>query len=112
MIQRPDLERAHERSIRHRAEIEASDVCGCFYCRATFAPREITAWTDWPDGTPEGEEDRHGQTALCPRCGIDSVIGSAAGYPITGDFLKAMNVRWFRTFGELPGQRPIRLARR
>jgi hypothetical protein len=103
MTQPADLELAHKRSIRHRAEVEASETCGCFYCLATFPPREITDWTDWPEGTPDGEEDRYGQTALCPRCGIDAVIGAAAGYPLTSDFLRAMNVRWFQTFGELPG---------
>jgi hypothetical protein len=100
MMQPADLELAHKRSIRHRPEIEASDTCGCFYCLATFRPDEIVDWTDWPDGTPEGEEDRYGQTALCPRCGIDSVIGSASGYPLTPKFLAAMKFRYFETFGE------------
>lgn len=103
MTEPADLERAHKRSIRHRSEIEASDLCGCFYCFAMFPPGEITDWIDWPDDTPEEDEDRYGQTALCPRCGIDSVIGSAAGYPLTHEVLRAMNVRWFQTFGELPG---------
>jgi len=34
-------------------------------------------------------------TALCPRCGIDSVIGSASGYPITADFLLMMRKYYF-----------------
>lgn len=102
MVHPAALEHAHKRSILHRSEVERSDLCGCFYCLATFTPGEITDWTDWPDGTPEGEEDRYGRTALCPRCGIDSVIGSAAGYPLLPEFLGAMNVRWFQTFGGLP----------
>jgi hypothetical protein len=36
-----------------------------------------------------------GQTALCPRCGIDAVIGSASGYPITQDFLQRMRADCF-----------------
>jgi hypothetical protein len=102
VTQPEDLERAHKHSSRHRSEIEGSSLSGCFYCLATFPPTEITEWTDWPDGTPDGEEDRFGQTALCPRCAIDSVPGSAAGYPLTPNFLEAMNVRWFQTFGQLP----------
>jgi hypothetical protein len=35
------LRLAHKRSIHHRAEIEASVVCGCFYCKKTFAPSDI-----------------------------------------------------------------------
>jgi len=34
-------------------------------------------------------------TALCPHCGVDSVIGSAAGFPLTDEFLKAMHQEWF-----------------
>ena len=36
-----------------------------------------------------------GQTALCPRCGMDFVIGSYSGYEMTDEFLGAMRVRWF-----------------
>jgi len=74
---------AHKHCLRHRAELEASDVCGCFYRLAIFQPKETTEWTD------------DNQTALCPKCGIDSVIGSASGYPITNEFLQRMHDRWF-----------------
>ena len=81
----PDLDRiqAHKHCIRHRAEVEASIMCGCFYCFALFRPTEITEWTD------------AGQTALCPKCAIDSVLGSASGYPITPEFLHHMHEHWF-----------------
>jgi hypothetical protein len=36
-----------------------------------------------------------GQTAICPRCGIDSVIGDESGYPVTREFLAAMKAHWF-----------------
>ena len=36
-----------------------------------------------------------GTTMLCPYCEIDSVIGSASGYPITAEFLDAMRRHWF-----------------
>ena len=84
------LRAAHKRSIRHRAEIEASTVCGCFYCERAFAPGGIKNWTD--TGNPLAE-----QTALCPHCGIDSVIGDKSGYPITPAFLAQMNKAWFST---------------
>jgi acetone carboxylase gamma subunit len=41
------------------------------------------------------ERDGVGQTALCPECGIDSVIGDASGYPITEAFLGKMKTFWF-----------------
>jgi hypothetical protein len=78
------LDAAHKHSSNHRDEIERSAVCGCFYCQQTFAAAEIENW--WDDGS----------TAECPNCGIDSVIGSASGYPVADPpFLEAMHQRWF-----------------
>jgi len=71
----------------NRDEIFSSGRCGCFYCLEVFLPVEVREWTDEKDGV--------GQTALCPRCGIDSVIGSASGYPTTTEFLQAMKEYWF-----------------
>ena len=78
-----NVAKAHDHSRRHRAEVLASELCGCFYCGATFVPSEILDWTD--------DEE----TALCPRCGIDSVIGSAAEFPLTKEFLDEMHKYWF-----------------
>lgn len=79
----PDYIRAHRHSSDHRAEVMASELCGCFYCRRIYSPDEIESWID------------DGQTAICPRCGIDSVIGSASGFPVTIDFLRRMKTYWF-----------------
>jgi hypothetical protein len=78
-----ELKEAHKHSSKHRAELESSEQCGCFYCGRRFSPAEITEWTD------------DGQTALCPHCGIDAVIGSAAGFELTREFLGKMNDSWF-----------------
>jgi hypothetical protein len=75
--------RAHKHSKRHRTEIERSERCGCFYCLKTFTPTEIHEW--WDDGT----------TAVCPHCGIDSVIGSASGFLLSPDLLNRMHRYWF-----------------
>lgn len=82
---------AHRHCSIHGDEINASALCGCFYCLAIYPPGEIT---DWLDDRIRGVE---GRTALCPRCGIDSVIGAASAYPITEAFLKAMRGRWFES---------------
>lgn len=78
----PDHIRAHERSNQHRAEVLASALCGCFNCLATFPPERIREWVD---------ED---ETALCPECGLDTVLGTGSGYPITPDFLREMQAYW------------------
>ena len=84
---------AHRESIRHRKQIFNSDICGCFYCLKIFKPTEITDWCDYEALETGGE--KVGQTALCPYCSIDAVIGSASGYPITKEFLKKMSTHWF-----------------
>jgi hypothetical protein len=79
---------AHTHSTNHRAEIEGSEICGCFHCCRTFQPGEIREWVD-------SDADGIGQCALCPYCGIDSVIGSLSGYPVEREFLRAMERYWF-----------------
>jgi hypothetical protein len=80
----PDFVRAHRHSLDNQEEIEGGEWCGCFYCLAIFQPKEI----DWMAPVDDG-------TAWCPRCGIDSVIGSESGYPITEEFLGKMYAHWF-----------------
>ena len=78
----------HATSAVHRDEIEASSECGCFFCGSVFAPSEIARWID---EDPRGV----GQTALCPRCGIDAVIGDGSGWILDGELMDEMNTAWF-----------------
>jgi hypothetical protein len=94
MVADKDILLAHKHCAGHREDILSSASCGCFYCLAIFPPTEVE---DWIEENPDNTADitLTGQTALCPKCGIDSVIGSASGYPITADFLQRMNRHWF-----------------
>lgn len=83
-----EIRKAHKHSSNHLAEVTTSDLCGCFYCCAIFKPDEIKEWIDLI-------ETGIGQTAMCPYCQIDSVIGSNSGYPITVEFLTQMHRYWF-----------------
>ena len=77
------------RSYLNRKEIENSKECGCFYCLSVFLPSDITLWSDSEDLRDEdpgglrpdsNRFDRYnGNTAICPNCEYDSVIGSASG---------------------------------
>ena len=67
-----DYIKAHEFSAGHRKRLLQDRKCGCFYCLKIFAPK-----------------------AICPYCGIDSVIGEHSGYPITREFLEQMRQYWF-----------------
>ncbi|EHK2857726.1 cytoplasmic protein [Vibrio parahaemolyticus] len=88
-----NVEKAHVHSTNHRKEIEQSKICGCFYCLSMFKPNEIVDWCDVYADEIGGL--KYGHTALCPKCSIDSVLGSASGYPITREFLSHMKGRWF-----------------
>lgn len=79
-----DVISAHSFSSNNKSMLEKDNLCGCFYCLKIFSPSEIT---DWISDTPE--------TAVCPYCGVDSVIGESSNYPITTEFLKAMQEVWF-----------------
>jgi hypothetical protein len=83
-----DLTLAHAHSTRNHSEVLASKVCGCFYCLSIFAPSDIQKWI-------KERNPVHEETAICPKCGIDSVIGSDSGYAITVEFLRRMHERWF-----------------
>ena len=70
---------AHKHSIFHKSEIMKSDICGCFYCLEIFPPSKIEEWTDQDLNDKE-------ETAMCPKCAIDSVIGSASGFQLQKNF--------------------------
>jgi hypothetical protein len=82
------LDAAVKASRNHRKQVEASPVCGCYHCLKTFAPSLIIEWT---------KPSRNGlsQTAICPHCGTNAVIGSNAGFPLTPEFLEELNLHWF-----------------
>ena len=82
-----DLIYAHQLCNSNQEKLKNAQVCGCFYCLRIFDPKEIV----WED-----EEDH---TAMCPYCGIDSVLPESATLPITKAFLKRMQEFWF-TEGE------------
>ena len=93
MTDKEDIIAAHKYCANHRESILNSELCGCFYCISVFPPSEIEDWTD--ARADETQINETGDTALCPRCGIDSVLGSASGYPITLGFLTRMREYWF-----------------
>lgn len=79
------LEKAHKSSSHHKEQLELSSKYGCFYCIRIFLGVEpIKEWVDL-----------EGDTALCPRCGIDSVLPETEDYPLTSHFLSAMHDYWF-----------------
>ena len=79
------LHAAHKISYANKTRLSVPQKCGCFYCLRFFSSEDIVDWSvDKPDWT-----------AICPYCGIDSVIGENDGYPLTKDFLEEMFEEWF-----------------
>ncbi len=66
---------------RSDSRISAADVSNVL---PFSIPGKITEWIDDPAGT-----------AVCPYCGMDSVIGESSGYPITRKFLQRMQKYYF-----------------
>ena len=78
------LETAHDHCMENRAEIEVSELCGCFYCLRTYDAKDVIDWVD------------DGGTAVCPKCGIDSVLADSSQLPVNdSSFLNAMYGHWF-----------------
>ena len=78
-----ELENAHRHSSLNRVEIEQSRRCGCFSCGRVFDTTEVEEYTD------------DGETALCPYCSVDSVIGDASGIELNPRLLNELNQMYF-----------------
>lgn len=80
-----EQESIHRFCTRNRSRLAESDRAGCFYCEVLFPPSEITEWIDGRQVETGNVND--GVTALCPRCGIDAVLPSAAPIRLTSELL-------------------------
>ena len=85
---KPDFVVAHDHSKNNREEVSQSGKCGCFYCLSVFKPESIKEWTD---------DETQASTALCPYCGVDSVVGDKSGFEITENLLNQLHDYWFKT---------------
>ena len=78
---------AHEHSSYHRQEILGSKNCFCFYCCKKFKSKKIKEWID------------KGDTAICPFCSVDAVIGDFSFFSFKKKFIKQMHNYWFSVKG-------------
>lgn len=78
----------HSLSSNHRPELVKAGTGGCFYCESTFRTDEIREWIDKE------------QTALCPRCGIDSVLPFYISHDpdLFAEDLALMHDYWFERY--------------
>ena len=79
-----ELIKLHKCAINNRQQIKVADTCGCFYCKQIFYAGDVTEWTD------------DGNTAICPHCGVDSVICNEKDYVVTPEDLELLNKYYFK----------------
>lgn len=101
MIQFTDIDykEAHKFCTKHSEQLKNDKICGCFHCLAIFSPDEIKKWLPERKRVVSGQSAEwivsDQRTALCPHCGVDSVLGESSGYPMTKEFLGNMKEYWF-----------------
>lgn len=71
------LKHTHDNEI----EILQSKTCTCLFCRHTLDARSVGDWVDTEQGV----------SAVCPECGMASLIGDASGYLFDRDSLREIN---------------------
>lgn len=82
-----ELLEAFKHTTSNRAQLESSTTC---------APQEVVAWAGLDISSFDDPASAQGETALCPRCGSEALIGDRSGVAITADFLHRMNLAWFQ----------------
>ena len=90
----PELEGLWPHCSHNRYALSGSAKAGCFYCLEIWEPggTEIAEWVDCDD---EADDEIGNATAMCPFCGIDSVLASINIDPITPELLQEMHDYWF-----------------
>jgi hypothetical protein len=83
MATEASLSKLHKKSRCNRSSLAEAKICGCFYCFKEYPFEQIIEWVD------------AGETALCPRCGIDSVLGFDTP-TADQELLHEMHDLWFK----------------
>lgn len=79
-----DLLRAHTYTLDNYPMLFAQQACVCIYCKERFASHAIRDYSYSEKGT-----------ALCPKCGIDSIVGEYAGFELSDAFIEKMHEYFF-----------------
>lgn len=64
-------------------QIKQSQIGGCMACCSIYSADLIKDWIE--------EKGVYKKTAICIKCGIDSIIGDSSGLEINQKILKALN---------------------
>ena len=78
------IEEATRIAWKNRSKIKEDTVCSCYYCLSKYDGGEISEYLD------------NEQTAVCPKCGIDSVIPE----DVDEEILMDVNEKYFGLKGK------------
>ena len=73
----------HTYSVHNKKMVEESENCHCYYCQSTVDSGSVESYAD------------DGETALCPRCGINALIPDSVDEKIDANVLHDMHEYWF-----------------
>lgn len=62
-----------DKSIYNAEDIKKSSKCGCFFCLSVQDSSDVVEFVD------------NGDTGLCPRCGIDSLLPNVTDMKVLKD---------------------------
>lgn len=81
----PTLRELLAHTTNNDLEILQSHKCSCLFCRHTIDARDVQDWIN----------DDQGVSAICPECGMDTLIGDASGYSFSKEELREINLTYF-----------------
>ena len=75
----------HQYSVSNKQTVLSSEKCGCFFCNQIFDSNLITDFYI---------QDEKGETAICPFCGVDSILPDSK-VELSAQVLEDMHKLWF-----------------
>jgi hypothetical protein len=90
----------HKHSFKNKIEVQYSRKCACFHCFLLYDASEVDTFLKENDGE---------ETALCPVCITDTIIGDASGFNLTDELIDELAYVYLHglTRGELQGNGPV-----
>lgn len=86
VFSRAELKRHHKRAHRNEFGARGASYAGCFCCLEVFEPSAVRHWID----------HRPNRSAMCPHCGIDSVLFARLN-PLSPQLLHEMGQLYFES---------------
>lgn len=77
-----DVQKFNKLSIKNKEELKNHKDCSCYHCLKVFRTTEVTNYCEELDGS---------ETAICPHCGIDSLVPGN----VSKEILKSAHKFWF-----------------